>query len=458
MLQIPTNPWHSESDYVIWESPGHHPLVRVRQSAMKGIEKEVLQSSFGDPGKNHEVGGLLLGRVGEKEIIIEDFEPVPCEHAIDRAYHLSVSDRESLRDTLQWITDGSIEGLCVVGLYRSHVRYGLFFSEEDHKLLARYFPSVDNAFLLLKARDGELIRNFYFWSDGQLVGATNTEESTPEKPRIQPDAPPAKDEEIVRSPVPHLKGPLLASFDLPPARKNWIFPTIAGLILAVTLGYFFSGTSNNALRDKAPKHQSARRDRQQKLAVKPDLAPLVGNMESQQVRAPKPSPVPETPRRSEDIVPEQYMWVKMSPEAPPVFSEPREETFPEDPALTAQISTVLASWAEALKNGDESAFVAFYAPHLSSYFTKRNVSQEEVRKSVQASFVKYGRFGVCNISAVKITPQGADRAVAVFRKNWAASGSKPFAGEELERCLMTRESGEWKIASEQEIRLYWVRK
>ncbi|MDQ6706475.1 MAG: hypothetical protein M3Z85_10930 [Acidobacteriota bacterium] len=418
---------------------------------MQGIEKEVLQSSSGDPAESEEVGGLLLGRISENEVTIEDFEPVPCEHQIDRAYHLSGRDRESLRETLQWIAEGSIKGLAVVGFYRSHVRYGLFFSEEDHKLLARYFPSADNVFLLLKAQGGELLRQFYFWSDGQLLAATARGEVAPEKPAIKPEAVRPAEEESVRQALHRSTVPVLASFDRTPARRNGILPGIAmaGLILAGTLGYSSFRARPDATREKDPANQRTRKQPEK---------PAVGGFVEQQVRASAPSPIPSAPPRPDEILPDQDMRVKINREPPPALSEPREEALSKDPVLTAQISTVLSNWAAALKSGDESAYVAFYAPHLASYFTKKNVSQDEVRKSVEASLLKYGRFRVCNVSAIKVTPLAADRAVAVFRKNWAASGRKQFAGEELERCLMTRESGEWKIASEQEIRLYWVRK
>ncbi|MDQ6699566.1 MAG: hypothetical protein M3Z36_05215 [Acidobacteriota bacterium] len=442
MADVPTNPWRAESDYVIWEAPKRERTIRVRTVAMQGIKNEVLESTTGDPQTFQEVGGLLLGRKVEGQLIIDDFEPVPCEHRIDHGYHLSASDREALQETVQWFEGGAVPGVSVVGFYRSHIRYGLFFSEEDHKLLARYLPSVDHAFLLLKPRQGEVLCNFYFWRDGQLVSGDKSDAVEPA--RIPAATEPQSDLEIesVQKASPRTVTPALVSFDPKPSGKNWVLRSIiaAGLILLAAFLY-------STFRDRpAPFPKTSQTVR----------TPSNDAVNQQPSALSKPSAFRDKPPGPQDNAPEQTMRIKMNPEPERLSAD--EEIAAEDPIVTSQVKTLLFNWADALKRGDENAFVAFYAPQLSTYFTKRDVSQEVVRKSVEVTFLRYGSFRICEIGNIKVTPLGPDRAVAVFRKKWAAADADRFAGEELERCQLARYGTDWKIASEQEIKLYWVRK
>lgn len=418
---------------------------------MEGITREVVQSSSGDPQKCKEAGGVLLGSFGRDEITINDFEPIPCEHAVDQGYHLSVSDREALVETLQWVKGGSLQGLSLVGFYRSHGRYEMSFGEEDHKLLARYFPSAENVFLLINPGTEELICNIYFWNDGQLLTVQDSERLSSEA--VAADAVPLPDTHDLVPTIPQSTAPVLQSFDRRRARASWIIPAMiaASLILAAAFGY--SSLKSRYAHTSTVQRGSVGLQRIHPSATRPTAGPT-----RPLPATPKPSPFPDKQAESEEPVPDQYMRVKVHSDRQPVPVEDREDSLPEDPATTAQVTALLLSWTDALKAGNENAYITFYAPQLTSYFTRREVDRDEVRKSVEDSFTKYGRFVVCDLSNIKVTPLGPDRAAAVFRKSWAASGGKKFAGDELERCLLTRDGGGWKITSEQEVKLYWVRK
>jgi hypothetical protein len=62
-----------------------------------------------------------------------------------------------------------------------------------------------------------------------------------------------------------------------------------------------------------------------------------------------------------------------------------------------------------------------------------------------------------NISDINVTPVDANHAFATFRKHWETEDGK-FSGEEREQLKLTRTGTDWLIASERELKVYWVRK
>ena len=65
---------------------------------------------------------------------------------------------------------------------------------------------------------------------------------------------------------------------------------------------------------------------------------------------------------------------------------------------------------------------------------------------------------ILRISDLTVIPVSEDRAVASFRKHWQTSGPRIFAGEEQERLIFVKAEDEWKIASEEETKVYWTQK
>jgi hypothetical protein len=107
-----------------------------------------------------------------------------------------------------------------------------------------------------------------------------------------------------------------------------------------------------------------------------------------------------------------------------------------------------------LKRGEVEAAAQCYAPVVSTYFARHDVTRAAVRESIRRDRARYGRLDVYRISAVDITPVSDSRAVATFRKHWhwQASGRGRPAGEEEERMTMVRTAGVWQISSEQATR------
>jgi hypothetical protein len=98
-----------------------------------------------------------------------------------------------------------------------------------------------------------------------------------------------------------------------------------------------------------------------------------------------------------------------------------------------------------------------YASTVGPYFTKSRVTRAQVRDDVRGMLDRYGKMTVYKISDINVTPVDADHAFATFRKHWETEGNK-FSGEEREQLKLTRQGGQWLIASERELKVYWVRK
>jgi hypothetical protein len=147
-------------------------------------------------------------------------------------------------------------------------------------------------------------------------------------------------------------------------------------------------------------------------------------------------------------------------EAPPDQQADRS-TEPAKPLTRAevqqQIRGVLNRWSESLLRGDFETHASLYAPSVGPYFTKSHASRAEVADEIRQMVKRYGAMTTHRITDVTISPVDANHAIVNFRKQWGTVGRK-FAGEEREQLKFVREGSDWLIASEQELKVYWVRK
>ncbi len=140
--------------FYAWEVPGKAISIRVDFSVIDQVLSEVMQGFGAVPKRGAEVGGLLLGNIsaGEQTVVnIQDFEPVPCEHAHGPSYLLSETDEERLTAAVErWGRGFRGQDVHVVGFYRSQTREGLGLSEEDLELFEKRFAEPGQVFLLVK--------------------------------------------------------------------------------------------------------------------------------------------------------------------------------------------------------------------------------------------------------------------------------------------------------------------
>ena len=99
-------------------------------------------------GRGAAVGGILLGRSEENEIVVDDLEPVLCEHRFGPFFRLSDSDRIDWRETLQRIRQR--EEVPIGGWYRTDTRQEFALNEDDRELLETELQQYGDVILLIK--------------------------------------------------------------------------------------------------------------------------------------------------------------------------------------------------------------------------------------------------------------------------------------------------------------------
>src|SRR3954454_23947729 len=87
-----------------WSVAGKPIMVDLPLPTIETLSSEV-RAACEIAGRGLEVGGLLLGRTRRKGrrpvVVIDDLEPVDCEHVAGPSYMLSTADRRSLEARLR---------------------------------------------------------------------------------------------------------------------------------------------------------------------------------------------------------------------------------------------------------------------------------------------------------------------------------------------------------------------
>lgn len=155
---------------------------------------------------------------------------------------------------------------------------------------------------------------------------------------------------------------------------------------------------------------------------------------------PRPAPTAESPRP---------MPARTEAEEP--ITRARTET-------SAGIDEFLSRWRNTVATGDVDGQTALYAPKVDRFFRQRNVSQAAVRKVKSQMMSLYPTVNKYDISDVKVESNNGREAVVSFRKEWDMNGQRRFAGAERQRLKLRRVAGDWKIVSEEETKIYWVKR
>jgi TonB family protein len=150
----------------VWEDPGDSIMIQVTLDLVEKLGAAV-QQGLGTGPRGVEIGGILLGRTLPgfgRSILIEDFEPTPCEHLRGASYTLSPDDKQVLGRHL-----ARRKARQVVGYFRSHTRPGLYLDLDDFAVFSRYFPEAWQVMLLVRpSTDGPAAGGFFFWEEGDV--------------------------------------------------------------------------------------------------------------------------------------------------------------------------------------------------------------------------------------------------------------------------------------------------
>jgi hypothetical protein len=122
------------------------------------------------------------------------------------------------------------------------------------------------------------------------------------------------------------------------------------------------------------------------------------------------------------------------------------------------VDGLLSRWRASVLKGDVDAQTILYAPRMEHFFRKRNVSRATVRREKARMMELYPRVDKYDISDVRVTSTRNNEAVVTFRKDWDMRGERRFTGAEQQRLKLRKIHGDWKIVSEEETRVYWLKR
>jgi hypothetical protein len=123
-----------------------------------------------------------------------------------------------------------------------------------------------------------------------------------------------------------------------------------------------------------------------------------------------------------------------------------------------KVKSLLDRWVISTRRHDLQANLDCYAPVVEPYFNKRQLSSQDLVREKQRQFQTIGTVRRLGLENIQFTQLGPDRAVILFDKNWAFGDRNLFSGAERGQLNLRNIGGDWKIAGERELKVYWVRR
>jgi len=127
----------------------------------------------------------------------------------------------------------------------------------------------------------------------------------------------------------------------------------------------------------------------------------------------------------------------------------RSRVIEREPIARDQIVSVVRRWAETLLGGDLEAHMQLYAPTLTTFHGRKNVSKESVRQEKERILGQYVDVHNYRISNILLTEGGDGTVVAAFRRDWSSnSGENASSRSDQDHLTLRRIDGAWKIVGE----------
>lgn len=122
-----------------------------------------------------------------------------------------------------------------------------------------------------------------------------------------------------------------------------------------------------------------------------------------------------------------------------------------------EVSDTVDSWASLTESRNISAYMNYYADTV-DYYSKKGISAGAVRADKQRAFSAYNTIEM-NVSNMRVTPDASgETATAVFDKEWYFENSgRSSEGKVQSELRLRRIGGAWKITSERDLKVYYVK-
>lgn len=145
-------------------------------------------------------------------------------------------------------------------------------------------------------------------------------------------------------------------------------------------------------------------------------------------------------------------------ELPRVEQESTRSRTEPSSAPSEDINRFLDRWKSTIVNRNVDGHTSLYAPKVEYFFLRRNVTRDAVRKEKARMMELYPNVNRYEISDVQVERATPTEAVLSLRKEWDMQGDRRFAGAERQKLKLRKIYGDWKIVSEQEAKVYWIKR
>ena len=125
--------------------------------------------------------------------------------------------------------------------------------------------------------------------------------------------------------------------------------------------------------------------------------------------------------------------------------------------LKAEVAKSINGWRAAAESIDLDEYMTRYAPTV-DYYNKKQISVSTVRADKEKAFSNYDSMQV-NLGNMKVTPDATgENATAVFDKEWRFENSEKVSEGKVQTELRLKKvSGDWKITSEKDLKVYYTK-
>jgi len=220
-----------------WQAPQAPFQILYSRLVLEQIRLAVFDAYFVVPHSGVEIGGVLLGKYGDRQVEVIDHEPFECEYVFGPSFSLSAADEERLKDVVAKVRNKS-DGLEPVGWYHSHTRSQVFLTEADLAIHDRYFPELWQVALVVRPSTTEPTRAGFFFREigGSIHASASYHEfqieplgGGPTLPKaadlLTRRVPESKSQRVKRgNPQTPLEGPCASAADPQPKLKRHVSP------------------------------------------------------------------------------------------------------------------------------------------------------------------------------------------------------------------------------------------
>jgi hypothetical protein len=160
-----------------WETPLCPFTIEFDTDRLDEIRLAVVDAFYAVPRGGLEIGGVLYGKVNQRNLLICDYRRIGTEYLTGPSFRLSDRDQAGLWALLTEtrFKDPDIQPL---GWFVSRTRSGIELRERDLDIYQRFFPEPQHVVLVLKPDSRGKVRGGYFFraADGSVKAEASVSE------------------------------------------------------------------------------------------------------------------------------------------------------------------------------------------------------------------------------------------------------------------------------------------